>query len=287
MSSNSMRLDETTYKRRINAWAMYDWANSAFATTILASLLPIYYSTVAGATLPSEATATAYWSLTISASLFIIAILSPILGTVSDVMRGKKRLLSIFIGIGVVGCGLLIFVGTGDWLLASLFFLLGRIGFGGSIVFYDALLPHVAREGDRDWVSSRGYALGYLGGGIMLAINVAMFMFIPDSLFEHAGIRLSFLQRRHLVGAIFLAHFASGSRATIVDSHVETRRNRHRRQPGKAAADLSQHSQIPRAVQVLGRLPDLQRTPSAPSLRWRRFTARNWASAWLSWCWRY
>ena len=193
MSSESARLDENVYKRRINAWAMYDWANSAFATTILASLLPIYYSTVAGATLPSEATATAYWSLTISFSLFVIAISSPILGTVSDVMRGKKRFLSIFIGVGVVGCGLLIFVGTGDWLLASLFFLLGRIGFGGSLIFYDALLPHVARAVDRDWVSSRGYALGYLGGGILLAINVAMFFFIPDTLFEHAGIRLSFL----------------------------------------------------------------------------------------------
>ncbi len=185
--------DQSSYRRRINAWAMYDWANSAFATTILASLLPIYYSTVAGSNLPSEATATAYWSLTISFSLFVLAILSPILGTVSDVMRAKKRFLSIFIGAGVVGTGLLIFVSTGDWLLASLFFVLGRIGFGGSIVFYDALLPHVAREQDRDWVSTRGYALGYLGGGILLAINVAMFFFIPDSLFENAGIRLSFL----------------------------------------------------------------------------------------------
>ena len=185
--------EQKTYRRRINAWAMYDWANSAFATTILASLLPIYYSTVAGSALPSEATATAYWSLTISFSLFVLAILSPILGTVSDVMRNKKRFLSIFIGAGVVGTGLLVFVGTGDWLLASLFFVLGRIGFGGSIVFYDALLPHVARKEDRDWVSTRGYALGYLGGGILLAINVAMFFFIPDSLFENAGIRLSFL----------------------------------------------------------------------------------------------
>ena len=185
--------DEATYKRRINAWAMYDWANSAFATTILASLLPIYYSTVAGSTLPSEATATAYWSLTISFSLFVLAILSPILGTISDVMRNKKRFLAIFIGAGVLGTGLLIFVSTGDWLLASLFFVLGRIGFGGSIVFYDALLPHVARKQDRDWVSTRGYALGYLGGGLLLAINVAMFFFIPDTVFEHAGIRLSFL----------------------------------------------------------------------------------------------
>ena len=191
--ANERAHDDATYKRRINAWAMYDWANSAFATTILASLLPIYYSSVAGSTLPSEATATAYWSLTISFSLFVLAILSPILGTISDVMRSKKRFLAIFIGAGVLGTGLLIFVSTGDWLLASLFFILGRIGFGGSIIFYDALLPHVARDEDRDWVSSRGYALGYLGGGILLAINVAMFLFVPDSLFENAGIRLSFL----------------------------------------------------------------------------------------------
>ena len=185
--------EDVNYKRRINAWAMYDWANSAFATTILASLLPIYYSTVAGSTLPSEATATAYWSLTISFSLFVLAIASPILGTISDVMRSKKRFLAVFIGGGVIGTGLLVFVSTGDWLLASIFFVLGRIGFGGSIIFYDALLPHVARQEDRDWVSTRGYALGYLGGGILLAINVAMFLFMPDSLFEHAGIRLSFL----------------------------------------------------------------------------------------------
>lgn len=193
MANSKQRADESSYRRRINAWAMYDWANSAFATTIIGGLLPVYYSTVAGSVLPSEATATAYWSLTISLSLFILALLSPILGAVSDVMRSKKRFLAIFIGIGVVGAGLLVFVSTGDWLMASLFFVLGRIGFGGSLVFYDALLPHVAREEDRDWVSSRGYALGYLGGGILLAINVAMFFFIPDSLFENAGIRLSFL----------------------------------------------------------------------------------------------
>ncbi len=192
MTSDQAR-DEATYKKRINAWVMYDWANSAFATTILASLLPVYYSTVAGSSLPSEATATAYWSLTISFSLFVLAILSPILGTISDVMRGKKRFLAIFIGAGVIGTGLLVLVSTGDWLMASLFFVLGRIGFGGSVIFYDALLPHVAREQDRDWVSTRGYALGYLGGGILLAINVVMFFFIPDSVFENAGIRLSFL----------------------------------------------------------------------------------------------
>ncbi len=90
-----------SYRRVANAWCMYDWANSAFATTILAAVLPIYYSQVAGATLPSEATATAYWSLGLSISLLIVAILSPILGTVSDVMRGKKRFLAIFAGLGI------------------------------------------------------------------------------------------------------------------------------------------------------------------------------------------
>lgn len=193
MTTITQSTDEVTYKRRINAWAMYDWANSAFATTIMAALLPVYYSSVAGSTLPSEATATAYWSITLSVSLFIVAIISPILGTVSDVMRGKKRFLAIFIGIGIIGTGLLVLIGTGDWLLASLFFVLGRVGFAGSIVFYDALLPHIAKAEDQDWVSTRGYALGYLGGGILLAINVAMFLFIPDTVFENAGVRLSFL----------------------------------------------------------------------------------------------
>lgn len=184
---------DKTYQQRIRAWVLYDWANSAFATTILAALLPVYYSSVAGATLPSEATATAYWSITLSISLFITAILSPILGTISDVMRGKKKFLAVFTGIGVVGTGLLVLVNTGDWLLASLLFLVGRIGFGGALVFYDALLPHVAREDDQDRVSSLGYAMGYLGGGILLAINVGMFLLMPNTPFQNAGVRLSFL----------------------------------------------------------------------------------------------
>ena len=167
-------LDPKEYKRRIRAWTMYDWANSAFATTILAAVLPIYYSAVAGATLPTEATATAYWSLGLSISLLIVAVLSPILGTISDVMRGKKRFLAIFAGIGILGTSLLFFVMTGDWILASALAILGRVGFNGSITFYDALLPHVARPDDQDRVSALGYALGYLGGGILLAVNVAM-----------------------------------------------------------------------------------------------------------------
>ena len=182
-------LDDATYQRRKRAWAMYDWANSAFATTILAAILPAYYSSVAGANLPTEATATGYWSLSLAFSLFIVALVSPILGTVSDVVRGKKKFLSLFVGIGVVGTGLLVFVGTGDWLLASILFMVGRIGFSASMVFYDALLPHVARPEDVDRLSTTGYAIGYLGGGILLGINVVMLAVLGGEW----GARLSFL----------------------------------------------------------------------------------------------
>ncbi len=182
-------VDNHVYRRVVNAWCMYDWANSAFATTILAAVLPVYYSQVAGATLPSEARATAYWSLGLSISLLIVAILSPILGTISDVMRGKKRFLSVFAGLGIAGTGLLVLVDTGDWLLASILFIIARIGFTGANVFYDAMLPHVAREDDQDRVSTRGYAMGYLGGGLLLAINVAMIQFLPGTW----GPRISFL----------------------------------------------------------------------------------------------
>jgi UMF1 family MFS transporter len=177
------------YRRRIWAWTMYDWANSAFATTILAVILPVYFSQVAGATLPSAARATAYWSAGLSISLLIVAILSPILGTVSDVMRGKKRFLAAFASLGIVSTALLVLVSTGDWVLASILAILGRIGFNGSLTFYDALLPHVARPEDQDAVSARGYALGYLGGGLLLAINIAMIELIPGTW----GARLSFL----------------------------------------------------------------------------------------------
>jgi len=182
-------ISEQVYKRRIWAWTMYDWANSAFATTILAAVLPIYYSQVAGSTLPSATKATAYWSAGLSISLLIAAVISPILGTVSDIMRGKKRFLAIFVGIGVLGTALLVLVETGDWMLASILAIVGRIGFNGANVFYDALLPHVARENDRDRVSARGYAMGYLGGGILLAVNVVMIQYLPGTW----GARLSFL----------------------------------------------------------------------------------------------
>ena len=177
------------YRTRVRAWTLYDWANSAFATTILAAVLPVYYSQVAGRTLGSAAQATAYWTATLSISLIVVAVLAPVLGTISDLKRGKKRMLAASVLIGAVGVSLLVFVGTGDWLIASLAFIIARIGFASGNVFYDALLPHVARDEDIDRVSSMGYAVGYLGGGLLLAINIIMIFALGDSL----GTRLSFL----------------------------------------------------------------------------------------------
>ena len=188
-------MEEKSKKKAIWAWTMYDWGNSAFATTIMAAVLPVYYSSVAASNLAPNV-ATARWGFTTSAAALIVAVLGPILGAVADFKGSKKRFLSIFMGLGVTATALLYLVSTGDWLLASILYIFGNIGFSGSLVFYDALLPHVAGADEIDQVSSKGFAMGYIGGGLLLAINALMIMF-GDTLFP--GIdptlvyRLSFL----------------------------------------------------------------------------------------------
>jgi len=236
-------ISEQVYKRRIWAWTMYDWANSAFATTILAAVLPIYYSQVAGATLPSATKATAYWSAGLSISLLIAAVISPILGTVSDIMRGKKRFLAIFVGIGVLGTALLVLVETGDWMLASILAIVGRIGFNGANVFYDALLPHVARENDRDRVSARGYAMGYLGGGILLAVNIVMIQYLPGTW----GARLSFLSVAiwwALFSIPIFRHVPEPPAATARTNHGESVFSASFKRLGDTLKDLRQYNEL-------------------------------------------
>ena len=174
-------MDEKTHKRAIRAWTMYDWANSVFATSIMAAILPVYYASVAVQSDQAN-TATVYWSFTTSIALLIVAFAGPILGAMADFLGAKKRMMSIFVFLGVTGTALLYLVGSGDWFIASLFFIVGSVGFAGANVFYDSLLPHVAREGEIDQVSSRGYAMGYLGGGILLAVNLGMIMALPGIL---------------------------------------------------------------------------------------------------------
>ncbi len=158
--------------RVITAWCMYDWANSPFATTLMSALFPPFFrSLVINAGLPVS-DATAFWGYTASAALLIGAFISPLLGAVSDFTGGKKRYLGVFAGIGIVATAAFIFIGDDTWSLASLLYIIAAIGFSGSIVFYESLLPHITTRKTIDAVSSRGYAIGYLGGGTLLAINV-------------------------------------------------------------------------------------------------------------------
>lgn len=169
------------YKKVINSWAMYDWGKSAFETTIMAAVLPVYYSSVAAANLPANQ-ATVYWGYTTSIALFIIAILSPVLGAIADYKGSKKRYLTYFALVGITATAFMYFINTGDWLLASGLFIVGNVGLAGGNVFYDSLLPHIAKDDDIDQISTKGYALGYLGGGILLAINLGLIMFTPEEL---------------------------------------------------------------------------------------------------------
>jgi UMF1 family MFS transporter len=177
-NSSSTITAEKQHKRAISAWAMYDWGNSAFATTIMAAVLPVYYASVAAVDLAPNIR-TSHWAFTTSIAALIAALISPILGAVADFRGSKKRFLTIFMLIGVTATALLYFIQSGDWLLASIFFIFGNIGFAGSLVYYDALLPHVARPDEMDQVSSRGYAMGYIGGGLLLAVNLVMIMVLP------------------------------------------------------------------------------------------------------------
>lgn len=160
------------HRPELRAWAMYDWANSAFVTVIMTAVFPIFFASVAGAGLP-EGVATLRYGVATTVGLLVIALLAPVLGAMADFAPVKKRMLASFMGIGVVAVGLMFFIHQGDWLLASILFVVANIGANGSFVFYDALLPHVAADEEMDRVSTAGYALGYVGGGLILVAVLA------------------------------------------------------------------------------------------------------------------
>ena len=175
-------LSDRAYRKIINSWSMYDWANSAFATTIMAAMFPPFYREMATTAGLSEANATATWAYTTSIALLIIALLAPVLGAISDHTGGKKWYIAFFAALGILGTGLFVVLGTDTYILGSIFFIMGNVGFAGANIFYESLLPHIAKKDDIDQVSTRGYALGYVGGGILLVINVLWYM-QPDLFF--------------------------------------------------------------------------------------------------------
>ena len=181
-------------RRGVVSWALYDWANSAFATVMMAGFFPIFFRDVwsAGEASPSI---TFRLGLANSIASLVIVALGPVLGAIADSGSRRKRFLMAFMALGVTTTGALTWVAMGRWQLALVLFVLSTVGFLGANVFYDALIVSVTSEDRYDVVSALGYAFGYLGGGVLFAVCVAMTLW--PARFGLGGVeqavRLSFL----------------------------------------------------------------------------------------------
>ncbi|GAB6044293.1 MFS transporter [Endothiovibrio diazotrophicus] len=180
--------------RQALSWAFYDWANSAFATTVMAGFFPLFFKEFWSA---GVAVTESTWRLGManSAAGLAVALSAPLLGAIADRGGAKKRLLAFFLLTGTLPTLGLYFVGEGEWLAAAALYAVGVFGFSSANTFYDSLLVAVARKEERDRVSALGYSLGYLGGGLLFAVNVAMAL--QPALFGLAdggeAVRLSFV----------------------------------------------------------------------------------------------
>jgi len=181
-------------KKKVFSWTLYDWANSAYATTVMAGFFPIFFEKY-WSNPDFVDKSTFYLGLSNSVGSLIVAIMAPFLGAISDTGSTKKKFLFTFAFLGILSTSLLFFVQQGDWQLAAALYVVGTIGFSSGNVFYDSLLPAVAKKPKYDFVSSLGYSMGYLGGGVLFIINILMYQNphwfgIQDST---TAIRLSFV----------------------------------------------------------------------------------------------
>jgi UMF1 family MFS transporter len=154
-------------RKAIFGWALYDWANSAFATTVMASFFPIFFKEywTAGT---DPVVSTAKLGLANSAAGILVALMAPALGAIADRGAAKKNFLLFFAALGIAATASLYWVPRGSWQAAAACYVLAMMGFAGSIVFYDSLLTTVAADSRRDFVSSLGFSMGYLGGACSL-----------------------------------------------------------------------------------------------------------------------
>lgn len=181
-------------KKPIWGWALYDWANSAFATTVMAGFFPIFFKQYwcFGADVNVS---TAQLGFGNSIASLIVALMAPILGAIADKGSAKKRFLVFFAYLGVLMTASLFLVQKGQWIWAIFIYVMGIIGFSGANVFYDSLLPSIGGEEKIDYVSGLGFSMGYLGGGLLFLINVLMAKMpqtfgLPDA---STAVRFSFL----------------------------------------------------------------------------------------------
>src|SRR6056297_434803 len=181
-------------RKSIWSWAFYDWANSAFATTVMAGFFPVFFSSY-WSNPDQVANSTARLGFGNSIASLLVALFAPFLGAIADRGTAKKKFLIFFAFIGVVMTGSLYFVHAGQWQTAVIIYILALVGFSGGNIFYDSLLPGVASEKKIDHVSALGFAMGYIGGGLLFLVNVIMYL--KPELFGIAdgvqAVRISFL----------------------------------------------------------------------------------------------
>ncbi len=165
--------DESGRRSAQRAWCFYDWANSAFATSVVSAILPVYFARMAAKTMPAHE-ATALWGYASAAALAITAVLSPVMGALADQSRRRKPLLLGCVLIGAAGTFALAFVPPTSWMGILLAFGFAFVAFATGNVLYDSLLPAVATPAEMHRVSARGFAWGYLGGGLLLAVHLVL-----------------------------------------------------------------------------------------------------------------
>ncbi len=180
--------------RQIIGWAGYDWANSAFATVVMAGFFPLFFKEFWSRGIPVTES-TFRLSLANSLAGLMIVLLAPVLGAIADAGQLRKKLLFVFATLGILMTGGLYAIAQSEWLLALICFVFAMLGFMGSLVFYDALIMGIAKDDDLDVVSAFGFAIGYLGGGLLFAFDVAMTLWPGAFGFADAGgaVRFSFL----------------------------------------------------------------------------------------------
>lgn len=171
MEPTSKKLTKSTW-----SWALYDWANSAFATTVMAGFFPIFFKSYWASDLSDAESTFAIGSVNSLVGL-LIAFSAPVLGAFADAGDSKRKFLFSFAFLGIIATGYLFFIPESSWKLAVIFYGLGVVGFSGGNIFYDSLLVAVSKEKERNRASALGFSLGYLGGGILFLINVIMFLY--------------------------------------------------------------------------------------------------------------
>ncbi|MDM8519428.1 MFS transporter [Anaerolineales bacterium HSG6] len=187
LEKNSAKIDSTASKKEIHAWAMYDWGNSAFAATVVTAFLGPYMASLIAAQpggvlhlFGFEIQPDAFYPFCVSASVIMQVVFLPILGTLADYTALKKRLMLMFAYIGAVATMLLFFLQGNTIVFGGLLFIIANLSFGAALVFYNAFLPELAGPGDHDSVSSKGFAYGYVGGGLLLGINLLLISIMED-----------------------------------------------------------------------------------------------------------